>query len=822
MTVPCAHCGLPAPEPAPAEASGDTSLAFCCPGCRAAYHAISAAGLQDFYAVRDRFDMGKDARPAVEGAGDSADVFETESFIAEHTVPHDDGTVSCDIHLDGVHCAGCVWLVERMPHTLDGVHQASLNLPRARLSLRWNPDEVGLGAVARWLGRFGYAAYPLDAERTGARDRAERRLLVKVGVAWALAGNVMLLASALYVGLGPEDGAIFHATRVLSGLLAFGSIWFGGREFFRRAIGSFQPWRGWQKLSIDVPISLGILVGFLHSTYAAITGVGEIWYDSIAVLIAALLTARWLQMRGRRAAGDAAERLLSVLPTRARRIADDGTVEEVVASSLAAGDILEVRLGDVVPADGEVVTGRSSLQRAVMTGESRPEPVAPGAAVHAGETNIGSIIKIRVTAVGESTRLGRLLEWVESSGEHKAPVVHLADKWSGIFVAAILVAAAITGVVWTMLAGADVAVHHVVALLVISCPCALGMATPLAMTVGMGRAARAGIFIKHEDALELLGRVDVALFDKTGTITEGEMEVEPGELDGETLRAVAAIERVSNHPIARAFARWDNGQEVDDVEEIAGHGIVGTVGGRTFKVGSTAWLDAPASAVDSVVSRGLTPLVVEVDGTYSSVIGVGDALRPEAADVLNDLRGRGIETYIVSGDRPELVTAAAAALGLPQHLALGGRTPEQKLSFVEDLRAAGKVVAMVGDGVNDSGALKASDVGIAVAGGTEVNYVAADVFLTRPGLSGLTTLWNGADSVMHVVRRNLTGSLAYNVFGITFAALGLVSPLFAAVAMPMSSVSVVLSSLIGKKWESDTKSEVEPDSTAAAELSTQR
>ncbi len=791
-TVPCAHCGLPAPDV-------DEGDAFCCPGCRAASTALRAAGLEDYYAIRERFGSDE-AKPAIEFADTAAEQFDSDDFIKNQAVTKVPGTLACEVHLDGVHCAGCVWLVERMPLVVDGVRDASLNLPRARLTVEWDPEVVKLSTIARWLAQFGYAAYPIDKSRSGRRDQAERRILTKVGVSWALAGNVMLLASALYSGLAIEDGAMFHATRVLSGLLAFASILYGGREFFRRAWASFRPWAGWQKLSIDVPISVGILVGFAHSTYAAITGFGEVWFDSIAVLIAALLTARWLQMRGRRAAGDATEKLLSVMPRTARRVSPSGEIEEVEASSIAVGDTVEIRMGDVVPVDGAVVSGRSSTERAVMTGESRPESVGPGDMVHAGETVVGAPIRVMVRAVGEATRLGQLLHWVESDDGRKAPVVHLADRLSGMFVAAILLAAAGTGVLWTAIAGADVAVHHMVALLVISCPCALGMATPLAMTVGMGRAARIGVFVKHEDALEQLGRVDVALFDKTGTISVGEMKVHAAGVERDTLEFVAALERSSSHPIAVAFAPWDVGLETLDVEERPGLGLSGIVDGRSVRVGSTRYLSAPQSEVDVCLEQGLTPIVVEIDGRFCGVIGVGDAIRPEAREVLASLRARGIETSLLSGDRPELVAQAAAALGLDETHALGGRTPEEKLALVEQLQAQGKVVAMVGDGVNDAGALKRANVGIAVSGASQMNYQAADVFLTGRGLEPLLTLWSGSDSVMGVVRRNLALSLGYNVLGVSLAALGLVSPLFAAVAMPISSVTVVLSSLLGGEW----------------------
>ncbi|MBA2664738.1 MAG: heavy metal translocating P-type ATPase [Bradymonadaceae bacterium] len=803
----CVHCGLP---------SGEAQ--FCCVGCEAVYHAIHDSGLEGFYRLRDVASrgpspVGSDGQPAPASRYAHLDTLE---FLQRHAVVEEGGVFGVELYLEGIHCAGCVWLIERMPRFLDGVIEARLDLARARLSVRFRPDVSPLSSVALWLSRFGYTTYAVRAERVAARAQAERAMLVRVGVCWALAANVMLLAIALYAGLDLLDGdGLASAARWLSFALCTISMVYGGGVFFRRAWASLRvvlnerSALSLQQISMDVPIALGIFVGYVHSAAATVTGAGEVWFDSLAVLIAAVLTARWLQVRGRRAAGDAAERLLSLLPSVARRLRG-ALSEEIPSESLEPGDLIEVRAGEVVAADGQIVEGRSSVFRAVLTGESRPEPVAPGEAIEAGVTNLGSRIVVRVAAAGSQTRVGKLLRWVEEHGERRAPIVQLADRLGGVFVLVVLAASLVTALVWSMV-DPDQAVSHVVALLVISCPCALGMATPLALTVGVGQAARRGIYVKHDDVMQSLARATHVIFDKTGTLTEGRMTV--AEISGSerAVRLAAILEAGSNHPIAVALrsqpADLTGSPSCTEFVEQPGAGVFGKVDGKDVIVGHLAWVQAKIASVpdpddQALVERmagdGLTPVVVAVDGRIEAIVGLGDRLRPEAVELIAALKRRGLVAALLSGDHEGVVDAIAARLGLEAQFVRGGATPEQKARFVEALRAElpQATIVMVGDGVNDAVALQAAHVGIAVHGGSEAALVAADIFMTREGVEPILELIEGAGRVMGVVHRNLAGSALYNALGITFAVLGYVAPLVAAVAMPVSSLAVVISSLV--------------------------
>jgi len=826
--TPCRHCGLPV-----GSAPVGEDPYFCCTGCEIVFHALQENGWDEtFYRLSD-VARERDATPASPSIDPLVlSELDSDAFLDEHTVEHDDGTRSVDLFLDGVHCAACVWLVERLPQERAGVLDARLDLPRARLRLRYDPDHIALSDVARWLAQFGYTAHPVRHDSASARTEGERRLLVKVGVAWALAGNVMLLALALYAGLdASQDPGLATAARWLSMLLAMVAVGYGGMEFFSRAWASVKlAWRtrSFRSLHMDTPIAVGIGVGFGDSAWATISGTGDVWFDSITVLIAALLTARWLQLRSRRLAGDATDRLLSLIPSMVRRVTDSGDTETVRIDDVFVNDVVRVPSGEVIPVDGRVATGASTINNAVLTGESRPVSVSAGDEVTAGATNLSAPIDVLVQASGTDTRVGQLLAWVRDASSGDARVVSLADRLTGYFVTAVAVLALFTAGLWWFLDPGQMAVH-VVALLVITCPCALGMATPLAMAVAAGKAARAGIFIKNESALQVLTSVDAVILDKTGTLTEGRLSLVEVVGDEDAVTLAAALEESSTHPIADALVR-DRGvcpapgsarPTVTDVDTTQGQGISGRVDGHHVAIGRPDWVQrehttlAGDAADDDPFSRfahdGYTPVAVAVDGDLRAALAFGDRIRPSSRGIIERLTEAGTDVYLCSGDHPDTVQAVSRKLGLPADRASGHVSPEEKREHVNALRADGRTVMMVGDGVNDAAALQAADVGVAVEGGSTASLVAADIFLTRDGLDPVSELLTGADHVMRVIRGNLTFSLSYNVLGAAAAIAGLVGPLVAAIAMPISSLIVVTASILQRSFQTENDDRPAPE-----------
>jgi Cu2+-exporting ATPase len=810
--------------------------AFCCPGCQGVYYALSEAGLDGFYRLRELDADDVPPRPAA--ATESADrlVLDRPEFLERHSQLLDDGSRKAQFVLDGVHCAGCVWLVERMPRYVDGAIDARLELGRGRLELRWDPERVALSKMVEWLSRFGYVAHPINDHDQGARSTAERKLLATMGASWAIAANVMLLALPHYAGLElADDPVLAHGARWLSLILATAALAVGGRIFFRRAMLSLRGaleagGKAWLRLSMDVPISFGVLAAYAASAYATVTGDGQIWFDSVTMLIAGLVTARWLQLRASQKATEATSRLLSLIPRSARRITGDG-IEEVGIEELCAGERVEVRAGDVVPVDGRVVDGKSSLYRAVLTGESRPEAIGPGEDVHAGETNLEGVLCVEVDAVGDQTQVGKLLSWVQSHNAERAPVVQLADRIGGMFVLATIFFAGLTGVLWEAFGG-GAQLEPIVAVLVVACPCALGMATPLALAVGVGKAARQGLFIKHEDVLENVDKLGWMVLDKTGTLTEGKLSVVETVGSTDAVGLAACLEAKSTHPIASAIvaAGAEAGapvpfedRTVEEVTETAGCGVSGTVDGHHVQVGRPGWIETLlegahveedthaklAQQVDKMAVRGQTPVAIAVDGRLAAVVALGDRIRPEAPAFIARLRQMGIEPMMLSGDHPKVCEKFAQEVGVGEKFARGGLSPEEKREAIALLRqnqpqhSSNRAVAMVGDGVNDAAALQAADIGICVAGSTDVALAAADVFSTRNGLAPVAKLLEGAKGVMGTVRRNLVVSLGYNALAVTLAAAGLIGPLAAAILMPLSSLAVVTLSLSQSSFEPD-------------------
>ena len=498
----------------------------------------------------------------------------------------------------------------------------------------------------------------------------------------------------------------------------------------------------------------------------------------------------------------------------ARRIDGDGTVIEVPLSALVPGDRVEVRSGELVPVDGVVLTGRSALDNAVLTGETAPLVVAAGDEVNAGATNLGARLIVRVNATGAKTRVGALLAIVQEALSRKPSLLQTTDVMARRFVQVLLVVAVATVTVGWAQFGPEVAMTRMVALLVVSCPCALGLAVPLAMSVALMRAARAGIFIKNPDALERLHQVSTVLLDKTGTLTEGHATVVRWQGDDAALHYARALEAESSHRVARAFqAAPGRGlyavPAVHAVVEIPGLGISGRVDDHEVRIGTALHVDAGhvpetlAAATSAMVAEGLSPVFVAVDGRLAGVAGIGDQLRSDARATVATLVNRGIRVRILSGDHPDVVARVGAALGLPPGDAIGGLTPEDKRDAVTALVAEQDrdgAVVMVGDGVNDAAALALADVGIAVQGGMGATIVAADIVLTREGLQPLVEILDGARRLRGVIRRNIGFSLVYNIAASSLAIAGIVGPLLAAVLMPVSSLTVVLSSVLTRTF----------------------
>jgi len=797
----CDHCGLPVPA---GLVDDSAELQFCCSGCRVAYDVIHGAGLEGYYDLKDRIGAPE---LAAQGRGTAYDEFDDPAFAELYCRRRRDGMTTVELYLEGVHCAACVWLVEKVPVVIPGVAECRLDVGRSLATVVWDPDLTPLSAIARFLDSIGYPPHPFHGvEARDMERREDRALLIRIAVAGAIAGNVMLLAFALYGGhfhgISPAFRSLF---RWVSLGLTLPSVLWCAQVFYRGAWGALKT----RTLHMDVPISIGILAASGWGVVNTIRDNGEVYFDSVTVLIFFLLVGRWVQRRQQRRAARATELLFSLAPSTAR-VVEESRIREIPAAALQPGMIVELRAGDSAPADGVVLTGESTMDLSLLTGESQPVGVRAGDPVHAGTTSLSGRLEIEVRSAGADTRLGRILRLVEEGAQRRAPVVLLADRISGWFVLTVLGLALVTVAIWLPVDPAR-AVENAVALLIVSCPCALGLATPLAVSAAVGHAARAGILIKGGDALESLARPARMILDKTGTLTEGRLAVVRWQGSELVRRIVASAESHSTHPVAVALTQGVD--PADDpiptaVEQHPGRGLTARVEASALLVGSPSFAEACvgqfsetiASRIRDAIDEGLTPIVVVLDSEVAAVAALGDPVRADTVDALTAIKARGWQIEVLSGDHPGTVRALLRRLRLDPSSGRGGAVPEDKVERVRQAADLGPVV-MVGDGVNDAAALAAATVGVGVHGGAEATLAAADVYLGEPGLAPLVRLLDGSERTLGVIRRNLLFSLGYNAVAVTLAMLGLMHPLVAAILMPASSITVVVNSYRARTFE---------------------
>ncbi|MEP7383755.1 MAG: heavy metal translocating P-type ATPase [Gemmatimonadota bacterium] len=826
LPVVCAHCFLPVPV-GWIEPESDTS--FCCAGCRTAYTILHESGLGHYYDL-----AGRRASP-VPLSGRSYAEFDHPAFQSRYVTTTAQSLSRVELLLEGVHCASCIWLVERIPLLLPGVARAELEIGRSLATIEWDAGSVALSDVARTLASLGYPPHPfLGVRRDAVRRQEERTALVRIGVAGAIAINVMLAALAMYSGLfgSGMEADYTRFFRYVSLGLTIPAVLFPGRVFFAGAWAALRT----RTLHLDLPVALALGAGFVRGTVNTIADSGPVYFDGVTLLIFLLLVGRYLQQRGTRAATDASELLLSLTPHGARIVDDAGTLRELPASALLPGMTLDVRAGEVLAADGSVAEGRSSIDLSLLTGESHPVAVQAGDLVYAGTRNCSAPLRIRVARAGDESRVARLLRQVEESALRRAPIVRLANRLAGWFVGVVLLLAVVT-YLWRSTVDPHAALDGAIALLIVTCPCALAMATPLAVTVAIGGAARHGLLIRGGDAIEALSRPGIILLDKTGTVTESRVALVRWDGAEWAKPLVLALERDSTHPLADGFRRGlapttpptprtpptspagtthdagaavtdphcDDDCVVESSSHVVGAGIVGRVSGRDVVVGSPPFvarhLTSPAAEGNSDASSdALTPVWIGVDGFLVARAYLGDPIRADAVSSVAALQRAGWEIRLLSGDAESVVQSVGRDLGLSPDACRASATPEEKLRLVEELARTHRVV-MVGDGVNDAAAIAAATVGVGVHGGAEASLTVADVFLTTPGLTPLVALVRGADRTMRVIRRNIAFSLLYNIVGASLAIGGFISPLVAAVMMPISSLTVVLGSWYGTSFE---------------------
>ena len=764
--------------------------------------------------------------------------------LSAPTVPAAVETAEIALPITGMTCASCVNRIDRFLRKADGVSDVSVNLATESATIRYLPEITGAADLARVIANAGYevpaaaldlagrnnegereaAREAMELTRVAARER-EKRALLRDGIGATVFGFVamaIMLQPWFLISMERINWILIVPTTMVQ----FGVGW----RFHSRALRALRH----GSLTMETLVSLGttsawawsVAITLFHDQLMRVGVPAYSTWDAAALILGFVSLGRWLEARAKDASTSAVRSLLALRPESAELLtsASDPAGKSVPRTSVIAGDLLLVRPGGRVPVDGVIISGRAAIDESLLTGESAPVERGEGDRVVAGALLTDASLVMRATAVGEGTTLARIVAAVEKAQASKPAIARLADRISEIFVPTIILISILTFLGWYLF-GAEPklvrAVATAIAVLVVACPCAMGLATPTAVIVGMGRGAEAGILVRDAALLESAGKMKAILWDKTGTLTTGSLQLAalkphpdgPFANDPDALlRAVAAAEARSEHPLARgvvaaASARSTALPTAADVELVPGRGLRATVEGRRLEIGNKGMFSSSdASALDAWASEaaesGATPLYVIADGAPAGIISLADSVRPESAAAIRALADRGISSWIVSGDRQEVVNAVANAVGVPLNQALGGILPSGKADVVEKVRATHGSVGMVGDGINDAPALAAADVGIAVGGGTEVASEAAAATLSSGSPSAVPALVDLARATTRTIRQNLAWAFGYNLLlvplaaGLALPAFGIgLDPALAAAAMGLSSVSVVANSL---------------------------
>ncbi len=796
----CFHCGLPVPSGThyAAVIDGQTQP-MCCHGCKAVAEAIVAAGLTDFY--RHRTAPSRRAEDLIPEPLRGLELYDRADLQQSFVRAEGEHVREAALMLEGIVCAACVWLNEHHVGHLPGVLEFRVNYSTHRAQVRWDQRQIKLSAILAAVAAIGYIAHPFDPNRQEALQKRERSVaLRRLAVAGLGSMQVMMLAVGLYAGdyQGMDDW-IREFLRWICLILTVPVVVYSAVPFFSAA------WRDLRRrqLGMDVPVSLAIVAAFAASLWYTVQGGGEIYYDSVTMFVFFLLTGRFLEMAARHRAAQISEALVRMLPATATRLNAAGDEQVVAIAELASGDRVLVRPGEIIPADGRVMEGASSVDESLLTGESLPLPKRLGEALIGGAVNVDSPLVMQIEKVGADTVLSAIVRLLDRAQSEKPQLALLADRIAGRFIAVLLAVATVVLLAWWSLSDFDTAFRIMLSVLVVTCPCALSLATPTALVAATGALTRLGVLTTRGHALETLARTTHIIFDKTGTLTFGRPQVaavEPvsGPEARRCLALAAALERGSEHPVGRALAEaaGSNIPAATDVRNTPGSGIEGWIDGRRYRVGRPEFV---AACSDSAVAgrddldTASTWVALGDESGLLAWFQLTDALRPGAAAAVAALQARGLTVELLSGDRPDAVAHVARQVGIAA--ATGGMSPQDKLERLRALQRQGAVVAMVGDGVNDAPVLAAAQVSLAMGSGTQLAHATADMILLSEQLEHLVGGVDMAQRTLMIMRENFAWAIGYNLIALPLAAGGWLTPWMSALGMSFSSLLVVLNAL---------------------------
>ncbi|MBD66026.1 MAG: cadmium-translocating P-type ATPase [Halobacteriovoraceae bacterium] len=766
----CDHCYNPIQHPF-SLGVGQEIKHFCCTGCLRVYEILKKNDLQEYYTFKDN----RDLRP-VDFKSESFAYLDGREFQAEFTHSHE-GMQEFKFFIEGIHCTACIWLLEKLPEFNDGILSSKINLATNTLTVVY--DGVDLSKIASLIQFLGYIPHPVlnDQQEQAFALKEDRKDLLRIGVAFACAGNIMLYSFAIYAG---ATGGFAKYFNFFSFLCSLPVLSYSAYPLYKSALASLRS----RNLSIDIPISIALIAGFVMGVLGLINDMDVIYFDTLAILVFLLSTSRYLLKKVQQKTIQSQD-LMNLFQARsARKLNEHGDFQEVLIKYLLKGDRVLVLPGELVPADGIIVKGESSVNNSLLTGESLPEIVKSGDPVFTGAENVTGNLEIIVEKTYSESRIAHILNEIKG-GQEQSATSQFARKLAQNFVFASLLIGSFFFVYFLITENIIVAFERSLTLLVITCPCALGLTIPLAFIMGISSFAKEGIYIRGEATFENIINANKIFLDKTGTLTTGEFTVfsDLGKLSPKTLAVLYSLEKRSHHPIAKSLIRHlerfnISEIEITDFQEIAGVGVSGSYGNDHYQIQSSQIVaeNAYGHKVDFIKN-----------GNLIHTLDLKDEIRPKALHVIDYLKKIELKPAILTGDKLTNASWVAGLLGVPSNEVFADKKPEEKNEIVKKHAQS----IMVGDGINDAMALKNAYVGIAVGGSADISLQAADVYMSKRGVEYLYHLFRGTRLVIYLIYFNILFSLLYNIVGVYLTFVGIASPLIAAILMPLSSLTVL-------------------------------
>ncbi|MCP4492939.1 MAG: heavy metal translocating P-type ATPase [Gammaproteobacteria bacterium] len=800
----CFHCDLPVPLGFSATASIEgRDQPMCCYGCQAVANAIVAAGHEHFYRVRtEPSPTGSELLPQFLR---ESKVYDDASVQQEFVSRLSGSEREASLILEGITCAACVWLNEQHIGSLKAVLEVQVNYSSRRAWVRWDDSQIKLSDILQAIRAIGYQAHPYNPDQQQALLQKEHRAQVRrLAVAGLFGMQVMMLSISLYVGAWSGMEQSFASLfRWVSMGLTLPVLLFSAVTFFRSAWYDLLN----RRVGMDVPVAIGLGIAFTSSVLATISGEGEVYFDSLVMFVFLLLVSRYFEWVARQRSAESVERLAHALPLMANRFrGEQSKLESIAASMLAVGDTVLVRPGETVPADGVLVVGETTIDESLLNGESLPLSKTKGDRMVGGSINIANPVQVRIESVGSDTVLANIHRMIDRAQAHKPPIARLADRIASRFIIGVLTIATLVAVYWWF-KGSELWLEVTLAVLIVTCPCALSLATPTAISAVLGRLQSLGLMVKRAQAIDALDRVTHVVFDKTGTLTSGKPVLAKILSDDALahenfLKIAASLEFYSEHPLAQALVRAADLEEYLAVENVlnqTGSGLTGYIDGVQYAIGSFEFIEQFSTRsvhddwLQQVSEMGATAVVLASRGNILCLFILTDNIRSDAASLVEALKADARAVILMTGDGAAAASRVADEVGIDEYHAR--LLPEDKMSQVQALQANDAVVLMVGDGLNDAPVLSSADVSIAMGSASSLAKTSADIVMLANRLDSIFDALRLASKTQTIVKQNLGWALAYNVCAIPAAAAGFITPWMAAIGMSVSSLIVVLNAL---------------------------